>query len=109
MLYPVTVNTCARHAHLSEEHMFARDRRVFNRSLQGSADMSLSYVVYTTSGDFHFYLAGFPSRTPFTFDIEEAQHFDTHGHAYEAAVHVERDFHRPTHIAPIERRTYGRR
>ena len=23
MLYPVTVNTCARHAHLSEEHMFA--------------------------------------------------------------------------------------
>ena len=86
-----------------------RDRRVFNRSLQGSADMSLSYVVYTTSGDFHFYLAGFASRTPFTFDIEEAQYFDTYGHAYEAAVHVERDFHRPTHIAPIERRTYGRR
>jgi len=68
-----------------------------------------SYVVYTMSGEFKFFLAGFASRTPFTFDVEEAQLFDTYGHAYEAAIHVERDFHRPTHIAEIERVSYARR
>ena len=65
-----------------------------------------SYVVFWKCGKWEFYLTAH-HRVPFTFDESDAHHFDTFGHAYEAAILLERIHPHVTYVRESTKTDYA--